>query len=45
MIYQMEQASSEPVLLKAANLRNTTIDRTEKDWESDTGRAVINKND
>ena len=40
MIHQMETVGAEPILLQAANQRNLTIDRPEKDWEGDKGRAV-----
>jgi dTDP-glucose 4,6-dehydratase len=41
MIFQMSEANAEPVLLSAANERNNRIDRSEKDWENNLGRAVV----
>mgnify|MGYP000126738176 CR=1 FL=1 len=37
----MKTSGTEPVLIQAAIHRNTTIDRCERDWEDDKGRAVV----
>lgn len=39
--YQMKEVNVESTIIKAANDRNNRIDRTEKDWSQDKGRAVV----
>jgi UDPglucose 6-dehydrogenase len=39
--YQMKQLHVENPVIQAAISRNNTIDRTQKDWQQDQGRAVI----
>ena len=39
----MEKSGMKPYILNAIIERNETVDRKEKDWEEDKGRAVINK--
>ena len=41
MIYFMKKQGIESFVLKSANTRNETIDRIEKDWNENKGRAVI----
>ena len=41
--YEMEKSGMKPYILNAIIERNETVDRKEKDWEEDKGRAVINK--
>lgn len=41
LIHQYKSDGVPCPVLSAAQLRNTTFDRPEKDWESDTGRAVV----
>ncbi len=43
MIYQMEGAGVGGHILKAVKRRNVEIDREERDWEMDEGRAVVKK--
>lgn len=38
---QMKKFGTQPIIIDAANLRNSEIDRKEKDWNSLIGRAVI----
>ena len=40
LIYQMEQSNVDPMILSAANDQNNKVDRPERDWEDDRGRAV-----
>ena len=40
LIYQMEQSNVYPMILSAANDQNNKVDRPERDWEDDRGRAV-----
>jgi UDPglucose 6-dehydrogenase len=40
LIYQMDQSNVDPMILSAANDQNNKVDRPEKDWEEDRGRAV-----
>ena len=42
MIYQMYQSEVKPIVLQSVKIRNEDIDRVDKDWENDKGRAVIN---
>jgi UDP-glucose 6-dehydrogenase len=42
MIYQMYQSEVKPIVLQSVKIRNEDIDRADKDWENDKGRAVIN---
>lgn len=42
MIYQMYQSEVKPIILQSVKIRNEDIDRVDKDWEKDKGRAVIN---
>ena len=39
--YEMEKNGVSPVILTAMKYRNETIDRPEKDWNSNIGRAVV----
>jgi UDPglucose 6-dehydrogenase len=39
--YQMKDSGVESTIIKAANDRNNRIDRSEKDWSQDKGRAVV----
>ena len=39
--FQMQLAELHPFILKAALERNESIDRPEKDWLKDKGRAVV----
>ena len=41
MLYQVQDAGLESYILEAAVARNTQVDRPEKDWEKDRGRAII----
>jgi len=41
MIFQMEGTGLEAPILKAVKRRNIEIDRVQKDWEEDVGRAVV----
>jgi len=41
MIYQMKEVNTEPIILGSVNKRNITLDRSEKDWEKDKGRAIV----
>ena len=40
LLYFMESCGLESKLVRAALERNNNIDRPEKDWASDQGRAV-----
>jgi len=40
LIYQMDKSGIEPTILNAANNQNNAVDRPERDWEEDRGRAV-----
>jgi len=40
MIYQLKKSKCNSIVLKAAEKRNITVDRPEKDWEKNKGRAV-----
>tara|TARA_R110000737_G_scaffold321345_1_gene333284 strand:- start:28 stop:555 length:528 start_codon:yes stop_codon:yes gene_type:complete len=40
MLHQLKKSKCNSIVLKAAEKRNTTVDRTEKDWEENKGRAV-----
>ena len=40
-LYQMQEASLPATILDAVIFRNEKIDRPEKDWSSDKGRAVV----
>ena len=40
MIVQMKKSKTKVTILKACQKRNEKIDRPEKDWEDDKGRAV-----
>jgi len=39
--YEMEQCNMVPYILKSIITRNELIDRPEKDWCANKGRAVI----
>lgn len=39
--YEMKKSGMKPYILNAIIERNETVDRKEKDWEEDKGRAVI----
>jgi nucleotide sugar dehydrogenase len=39
--YQMKETGVESIIIKAANDRNNRLDRHEKDWSQDKGRAVV----
>jgi len=39
--YQLSKAGVDPKVIKSCILRNKRIDRPEKDWEKDKGRAVV----
>jgi len=41
MLHQLKKSKTNSIVLKAAEKRNITVDRTEKDWEKNKGRAVI----
>ena len=41
MIHEMTTTGMKPYILKAALTRNLEVDRPEKDWEADHGRAVV----
>ena len=41
MICEMKKTGMTPWILEAVQTRNTRIDRPEKDWEADHGRAVV----
>lgn len=41
MLYQIQETNAESYILEAAVARNNQVDRTEKDWEKDRGRAII----
>ena len=41
--YEMEKIGLNPCILSAMKYRNENIDRTEKEWENDIGRSVIEK--
>lgn len=41
LYHEMNKAGVEAPILAGAKLRNETIDRPERDWESDKGRAVV----
>ena len=41
MIYQMKEVNADPIVLSSVNERNITLDRPEKDWENDKGRAIV----
>lgn len=43
MIYEMNDEKSDPIVLTAVDLRNETIDRPDKEWMKDIGRAVSSK--
>jgi hypothetical protein len=36
----MDKSGIEPTILNAANNQNNAVDRPERDWEEDRGRAV-----
>ena len=40
--FEMEKINMESFIIKNAVLRNEEVDRSEKDWNSNVGRAVIN---
>jgi UDPglucose 6-dehydrogenase len=40
MLHQLKNSKCNSIVLKAAEKRNTTVDRPEKDWEENKGRAV-----
>jgi UDPglucose 6-dehydrogenase len=40
LVHQMRKSKTKPIVLKAAQDRNEKIDRPEKDWQNDKGRAV-----
>ena len=40
-ISSMKENGVEHIILNAVNTRNNTVDRKEKDWEHDKGRAVV----
>ena len=40
-LYQMQKANLPATILDAVIFRNEKIDRPEKDWSSDKGRAVV----
>lgn len=44
MIYQMREAETPSYILSAVKRRNLEVDRPDKDWESDVGRAVVGNN-
>ena len=37
----MKEVGIESTIIKAANDRNNRLDRSEKDWSQDKGRAVV----
>ena len=41
VLFQIKEAGMESFLIEAALVRNSYVDRPEKDWENDKGRAVI----
>ena len=41
MLHQIQDTDAESYILEAAVARNNQIDRSEKDWEKDRGRAII----
>ena len=41
MLHQIQETNAESYILEAAVARNNQVDRTEKDWEKDRGRAII----
>lgn len=42
LIYQMKKSNIEPIILNSIKYRNENIDRKEKDWYNNKGRAVVN---
>ena len=42
--YEMNKSGMVPYVMEAIIKRNETVDRPEKDWNNNKGRAVINKN-
>ena len=40
LVHQMKKVKAKPIVTKAAQDRNEKIDRPEKDWQNDKGRAV-----
>ena len=41
MVYEMKRSGMRPYILEAVQTRNIEVDRPEKDWEADHGRAVV----
>jgi UDPglucose 6-dehydrogenase len=41
MVYEMKRSGMRPHILEAVQTRNIEVDRPEKDWEVDHGRAVM----
>lgn len=41
MVHEMKKSGMIPYVLEAAQTRNVQVDRPEKDWETDHGRAVV----
>ena len=39
--YEMEKSGVQPYILRSAIERNETVDRSQKDWNQNKGRAVI----
>jgi len=44
LYHQMFNQGHDPIVIDAAIMRNETVDRPEKDWEEDKGRAVTDEN-
>lgn len=41
MVHEMKKGGMRPYILEAAQTRNVEVDRPEKDWETEHGRAVV----
>lgn len=41
LAFEMRKEGMEPYMLEASIKRNTTVDRPEKDWNSNVGRAIL----
>jgi len=42
LCYEMQKSGMKPYILEAALTRNVVVDRPEKDWNENKGRAVVN---
>jgi nucleotide sugar dehydrogenase len=45
LCFEMDKVGVSPLISRAAKMRNEIIDRPERDWEQDKGRAVVDQKD